>query len=120
MRVNPLFSYVPDKDPILRGLTFEVPTGKKVAIVGGSGSGKSTIVRLLYRLFDADSGTITINGQDIRDVTLQSLRGAVSVVPQDAVLFHDTIYYNLLYGDTKATEEQVEHTSYSLIFHLTD
>jgi len=102
-----VFGYIPGQEPILKGLTFEVPTGKKAAIVGGSGSGKSTVVRLLYRLFDAESGSITVNDQNIRDVTLHSLRQSISVVPQDAVLFHDTIYYNLLYGNTEATEEQV-------------
>uniref|UniRef100_A0AC34QV78 Uncharacterized protein n=1 Tax=Panagrolaimus sp. JU765 TaxID=591449 RepID=A0AC34QV78_9BILA len=100
------FGYLPNQ-PILKGLTLEIPTGKKVAIVGGSGSGKSTLVRLLYRLYDAQKGDITINGQLTRDVTLKSLRQAVSIVPQDSVLFHDTIFYNLLYGNTKATKEEV-------------
>lgn len=104
-------SYVPGQEPILKGLSFEVPSGKKAALVGGSGSGKSTVVRLLYRLYDADSGAILVNGQNVRDVTLDSLRRSISVVPQDAVLFHDTIYYNLLYGDTSASEEQVYEVS---------
>ncbi|KAI6202787.1 hypothetical protein M3Y94_00480600 [Aphelenchoides besseyi] len=104
---NVVFGYVPDQPPILNGLTFEVPAGKKAALVGGSGSGKSTVVRLLYRLYDAESGRVTVNDEDIRNVTLQSLRSAISVVPQDAVLFHDTIYYNLLYGNTNATKEEV-------------
>lgn len=86
---------------------MEIPSGKKVAIVGGSGSGKSTLVRLLYRLYDAHSGTIMINGQESRDVTLRSLRKSISIVPQDSVLFHDTIFYNLQYGDTNAPAEKV-------------
>ncbi|KAF1604465.1 UNVERIFIED_CONTAM: ATP-binding cassette sub-family B member 7, mitochondrial, partial [Eudyptes robustus] len=102
-----VFGYVPNAPPILNGLSFEIPTGKKVAIVGGSGSGKSTIVRLLYRLYNTEKGRITINDEDIREFTLDSLRKSISVVPQDAVLFHDTLYYNLLYGNTEATKEQV-------------
>ncbi|KAJ1369264.1 hypothetical protein KIN20_030682 [Parelaphostrongylus tenuis] len=104
------FGYLPEK-PILNGLTLEIPAGKKVAIVGGSGSGKSTLVRLLYRLYDADAGTISINGTDIHDLTLDSLRKAVSVVPQDSVLFHDTIFYNLAYGNPTASREQVIEAS---------
>ncbi|XGW22489.1 hypothetical protein V3C99_005037 [Haemonchus contortus] len=100
------FGYLPGK-PILNGLTMEIPAGKKVAIVGGSGSGKSTLVRLLYRLYDPDSGTIIINGLDIHDLTLGSLRKVISVVPQDSVLFHDTIYYNLAYGNPNASKEDV-------------
>ncbi|PIO76806.1 ABC transporter, ATP-binding protein [Teladorsagia circumcincta] len=86
---------------------MEIPAGKKVAVVGGSGSGKSTLVRLLYRLYDADSGTIVINGMDIHDLTLASLRKVISVVPQDSVLFHDTIFYNLAYGNPNASQEDV-------------
>jgi len=100
------FGYLPDQ-PILRGLTLEIPAGKKVAIVGGSGSGKSTIVRLLYRLYDAEKGDITVNNQEIKDVTLSSLRKSISIVPQDSVLFHDTIFYNLQYGNTAAPKEKV-------------
>ncbi|KAK6052424.1 ABC transporter, ATP-binding protein [Cooperia oncophora] len=100
------FGYLPGK-PILNGLSMEIPAGKKVAIVGGSGSGKSTLVRLLYRLYDAEKGTITINGEDIHDLTLESLRKVISVVPQDSVLFHDTIFYNLAYGNPKASTEEV-------------
>ncbi|MFH4978899.1 hypothetical protein AB6A40_005608 [Gnathostoma spinigerum] len=92
---------------ILQGLSLDIPAGKKVAIVGGSGSGKSTLVRLLYRLFDAESGEIFINGQKTTDVSLDSLRRSIAVVPQDSVLFHDTIYYNLQYGNPKATKEEV-------------
>ncbi|CAB3407183.1 unnamed protein product [Caenorhabditis bovis] len=103
---NVFFGYS-DEKPILNGLTIEVPHGKKVAIVGGSGSGKSTIVRLLYRLYDADSGKININGENIGDLTLNSLRQNISIVPQDSVLFHDTIYYNLAYGRPSASREEV-------------
>ncbi|KAJ3587472.1 hypothetical protein NHX12_011069 [Muraenolepis orangiensis] len=92
---------------VLNGVSFEVPAGKKVAIVGGSGSGKSTIVRLLFRFYEPQQGNIYIAGQNIRDVTLDSLRRALGVVPQDAVLFHNTIYYNLLYGNINATREDV-------------
>ncbi|CEF66876.1 ABCB7 [Strongyloides ratti] len=100
------FGYIPNQ-PILKGLDLEIPSGKKVAIVGGSGCGKSTIVRLLYRLYDANSGTITFNDQNSKDVTIKSLRESISVVPQDCVLFHDTIFYNLKYGNPEATDEEV-------------
>ncbi|KAL3072440.1 hypothetical protein niasHS_017414 [Heterodera schachtii] len=100
------FAYIPGK-PILRSLSFDVPSGKKVALVGGSGSGKSTIVRLLYRLCDPQSGQIRINGQDIAAVKLDSLRRAIAIVPQDSVLFHDTILYNIHYGDSAAPVEKV-------------
>ena len=93
--------------PILQGLNFEVPTGQKIAIVGGSGSGKSTIVRLLYRFFDPEQGRILVNGKDIRDFDLDSLRRAVSIVPQDTVLFNNTIFYNIHYGDFNKTKEEV-------------
>ncbi|CAG5120057.1 unnamed protein product, partial [Candidula unifasciata] len=92
---------------ILNGLNFTVPSGKKVAIVGGSGSGKSTIVRLLYRFYDPQQGSILINGQQIADVDLDSLRRAIGVVPQDCVLFHDTVYHNIAYGNLSATKEEV-------------
>jgi ATP-binding cassette subfamily B (MDR/TAP) protein 7 len=104
---NITFGYVPNKPPILNGLSFDVPSGKKVALVGGSGSGKSTIIRLLYRLYNPESGQIFINNQAIEAVTLNSLRRAIAIVPQDSVLFHDTIYYNIHYGNVQATEEQV-------------
>lgn len=100
------FGYLPEK-PILKGLNLEIPAGKKVAIVGGSGSGKSTIVRLLYRLYDTESGNVRINGEETRELTLDSLRQNISIVPQDSVLFHDTIYYNLAYGRPSATREEV-------------
>lgn len=94
-------------NPILQGLNFEVPTGKKIALVGGSGSGKSTIVRLLFRFFDPLQGRIIINGKDIRDYDLESLRRAISFVPQDTVLFNNTIYYNIHYGNLDKPAEDV-------------
>ncbi|XP_061755659.1 iron-sulfur clusters transporter ABCB7, mitochondrial isoform X2 [Nerophis ophidion] len=100
------FEYL-DGQKILNGVTFEVPAGKKVAIVGGSGSGKSTVMRLLFRFYEPQRGNIYIAGQNIRDVSLESLRKALGVVPQDAVLFHNTIFYNLLYGNIHATPEEV-------------
>lgn len=100
------FGYTEDR-PILKGLSFHIPTGKKVALVGGSGSGKSTIVRLLYRFYDPADGRILIGGNDIRDVTLDSLRGNIGIVPQDTVLFHNTIRHNVSYGRLSATPEQV-------------
>jgi ABC-type transport system involved in Fe-S cluster assembly fused permease/ATPase subunit len=104
---NVRFHYDVDR-PILEGLTFEVPAGKMVAIVGPSGAGKSTISRILLRFYDVAGGRVTIDGQDIRDVTQKSLRHAIGVVPQDTVLFNDTIRYNLLYGRPDASEADVE------------
>ncbi|XP_045470714.1 iron-sulfur clusters transporter ABCB7, mitochondrial [Harmonia axyridis] len=103
---NVSFSYGPGKD-IFKDLSFTITPGKKVAIIGGSGSGKTTIVRLLYRFFEPSSGRILIGNQDIREVDLESLRQAISIVPQDSVLFHDTIKYNLHYGDLTATEDEI-------------
>ncbi|XP_040856056.1 ATP-binding cassette sub-family B member 7, mitochondrial isoform X5 [Ochotona curzoniae] len=103
---NVHFEYI-EGQKVLSGLSFEVPAGKKVAIVGGSGSGKSTIVRLLFRFYEPQKGSIYLAGQNIQDVSLESLRRAVGVVPQDAVLFHNTIYYNLLYGNISASPEEV-------------
>ncbi|XP_054647346.1 iron-sulfur clusters transporter ABCB7, mitochondrial isoform X3 [Dunckerocampus dactyliophorus] len=107
------FEYL-EGQKVLNGVTFEVPAGKKVAIVGGSGSGKSTVVRLLFRFYEPQRGNIYIAGQNIRDVSLESLRKALGVVPQvcdapvqDAVLFHNTIFYNLQYGNINATPEDV-------------
>src|SRR6201994_901395 len=101
------FSYDPDR-PILKGLNFEVPAGKTVAIVGPSGAGKSTISRLLFRLYDVSGGKILIDGQDIRNVTQASLRAAIGMVPQDTVLFNDTIRYNIRYGRWDANDADVE------------
>ncbi|MBR9842915.1 MAG: ABC transporter ATP-binding protein/permease [Rhodobacteraceae bacterium] len=93
--------------PILRGVSLDVPAGHNVAIVGASGSGKSTIARLLFRFYDVSGGAIEIDGQDLRDVTQVSLHDAIGVVPQDTVLFNDTIRYNIAYGRDNATEEDV-------------
>lgn len=100
------FSYDANR-PILKGISFEVPAGKTVAIVGPSGAGKSTISRLLFRFYDVQQGSIRIDGQDIRDVTQESLRAAIGMVPQDTVLFNDTIAYNVRYGRPSASEDEV-------------
>ncbi len=104
------FSYDPAR-PILKGISFEVPAGRTVAIVGPSGAGKSTLSRLLFRFYDIQSGTITIDGQDIRDVTQESLRGAIGMVPQDTVLFNDTIHYNIRYGRFSASEDEIRRAA---------
>ncbi|MGR9107067.1 MAG: ABCB family ABC transporter ATP-binding protein/permease [Gammaproteobacteria bacterium] len=100
------FGYGPER-PILFDVDFEVPAGHKVAVVGASGGGKSTLVRLLFRFYEVDRGRILINGQDIRDVTQQSLRAAIGIVPQDTVLFNDTIFYNIAYAKPEASSEEV-------------
>jgi ABC-type transport system involved in Fe-S cluster assembly fused permease/ATPase subunit len=92
---------------VLQDVSFDVPAGHKVAVVGASGAGKSTLSRLLFRFYDATTGRILIDGQDIRDVTQKSLRRAIGIVPQDTVLFNDTIYYNIAYGQPEATREEI-------------
>ena len=93
--------------PILKGVTLEVGAGQNVALVGPSGSGKSTIGRLLFRFYDVTDGSVRIDGQDVRDVTQESLHDAIGVVPQDTVLFNDTIKYNIAYGRAGATEDEI-------------
>jgi ATP-binding cassette subfamily B protein len=104
------FSY-DGKRPILAGVDFEIPAGHTVAVVGASGSGKSTLSRLLFRFYDVGGGRITVDGQDIRDVTQASLRAAIGIVPQDTVLFNDTIHYNIAYGRPGASREEVEEAA---------
>src|SRR5918998_773317 len=104
------FSYEPARE-ILKGISFEVPANKTVAIVGPSGAGKSTVSRLLFRFYDISSGRILIDGQDIRDVRQDSLRAAIGIVPQDTVLFNDTIGYNIRYGRWDAAEEDVREAA---------
>jgi ATP-binding cassette subfamily B protein len=107
---NVQFAYEPVRQ-ILKGLSFEVPAGNRVAIVGPSGAGKSTISRLLFRFYDVTGGRITIDGQDVRDVTQRSLRAAIGMVPQDTVLFNDTIRYNIRYGRWDASDAEVEEAA---------
>ncbi|EFO29581.1 iron-sulfur clusters transporter Atm1 [Roseibium sp. TrichSKD4] len=107
---NVYFHYDVDR-PILKGVDFEVPAGKSVAIVGPSGAGKSTISRLLFRFYDATGGGVLIDGQDVRDVTQKSVRGAIGMVPQDTVLFNDTIAYNIRYGRPDATDDEIREAA---------
>src|SRR5437763_14950822 len=107
---NVRFAYEPGRQ-ILKGISFEVPAGKTVAIVGPSGAGKSTISRLLFRFYEVRGGRISIDGQDIRDVTQKSLRSAIGMVPQDTVLFNDTIRYNIRYGRWEASDREVEQAA---------
>jgi len=104
------FSYDPDRE-ILKGISFDVPAGRTVAVVGPSGAGKSTISRLLFRFYDVTGGRILIDGQDVRDVTQKSLRAAIGMVPQDTVLFNDTIRYNIRYGRWEASDREVEEAA---------
>ena len=101
------FCYQPDRE-IIRDISFTIPPGEKLAVVGASGSGKSTLVKLLFRFYDCQSGEIKIDGMDIRQVTLHSLRSAIGIVPQDTVLFNDSIYENILYGRPEASEDEVK------------
>ena len=110
------FAYEPDR-PILHRVSFEIPAGKTVAVVGPSGAGKSTLARLLYRFYDINSGSITIDGQDIRSVTQASLRQAIGIVPQDTVLFNDTVEYNIAYGRPGATRAEVEGAARAAHIH---
>jgi ATP-binding cassette subfamily B protein len=104
------FGYRPDR-VILKGVSFTVPPGRTLAIVGPTGAGKSTISRLLFRFYDVNGGAVRIDGQDVRDVTQDSLRAAIGVVPQDTVLFNDTIRYNIAYGRPDATHEEIERAA---------
>ncbi|HKJ71807.1 MAG TPA: ABC transporter ATP-binding protein/permease [Gammaproteobacteria bacterium] len=104
------FAYHPER-PILKGVDFRIPPGAKVAVVGPSGAGKSTLVRLLFRFFDVGGGAIRIDGTDIRGVTQDSLRRAIAIVPQDTVLFNDTLYYNIAYARAGATRAEVEEAA---------
>ncbi len=110
------FAYEPDR-PILHGISFEIPAGKTVAVVGPSGAGKSTLARLLYRFYDVTGGRISIDGQDIRRVQQASLRQAIGIVPQDTVLFNDTVGYNIGYGRTGATPAEVEAAARAAHIH---
>ena len=110
------FSYDPTRQ-ILHGVDFEIPSGHTVAVVGASGAGKSTLSRLLFRFYDVDSGCISIDGQDIRNVTQSSLRASIGIVPQDTVLFNDTIYYNIAYGKPNASRDEVIRAAQSAHIH---
>jgi ATP-binding cassette, subfamily B, heavy metal transporter len=110
------FHYDPAR-PILRDVSFEIPAGKTVAVVGPSGAGKSTLARLLYRFYDVQQGRITIGGHDIRDVTQASVRQAIGIVPQDTVLFNDTVEYNIAYGRPGASRQEVEEAARAARIH---
>jgi ABC-type transport system involved in Fe-S cluster assembly fused permease/ATPase subunit len=113
---NVRFGYDADR-VILHDISFEIPAGKTVAVVGPSGSGKSTLARLLFRFYDVNAGRISIDGQDIRNVTQLSLRQAIGIVPQDTVLFNDTVEYNIAYGRTGASRSEVEAAAAAAHIH---
>jgi ATP-binding cassette subfamily B protein len=104
------FGYQPERE-VLKGISFKIPAGHKVAVVGPTGAGKSTLSRLLFRFYDVTTGSVRIDGHDIRDYTQTSLRAAIGVVPQDTVLFNDTIRYNIAYGRPGASQDQIEHAA---------
>jgi ATP-binding cassette subfamily B protein len=110
------FAYDPAR-PILQDISFTVPAGKTVAVVGPSGSGKSTLARLLFRFYDVQQGRILIDGQDIKQVTQSSVRQAIGIVPQDTVLFNDTVAYNIAYGQPGASQAQVEEAARAAHIH---
>jgi len=110
------FAYDPAR-PILRDVSFEIPAGQTVAVVGPSGSGKSTLARLLYRFYDVQEGRITIHGHDVQGLTQDSLRRHIGIVPQDTVLFNDTVAYNIAYGRTGASQEEVEQAAKAARIH---
>jgi len=105
--------------PILQGMTFDVEEGKTVALVGSSGCGKSTLLRMLYRFYNQDHGTITLGGKDLRDLTTESVRKAIAVVPQDTVLFNESIGYNISYGDLNASWDDVVEAAKKAHIHET-
>ncbi|MEO7055978.1 MAG: ABC transporter ATP-binding protein/permease, partial [Caldimonas sp.] len=113
---NVRFGYDADRE-ILHGVSFEIPAGKTVAVVGPSGSGKSTLARLMFRFYDVQAGSVSIDSQDIRSVTQKSLRESIGIVPQDTVLFNDTVEYNIAYGRTGASRAEVEGAARSAHIH---
>jgi ATP-binding cassette subfamily B protein len=110
------FHYQPER-PILEDVDFEIPAGQKVAVVGHSGAGKSTLARLLFRFYDVTGGRVLVNGQDVREVTQESLRAAIGIVPQDTVLFNDTIEYNIAYGRCDASREEIVRAAQTANIH---